>query len=273
MLAPSGDQFEITAGGYRAVVTEGGAALRLLEHAGRPLVDGFAEDAMSPGGRGQLLMPWPNRIRDGAYSFGGRDLQLPLTEPRAAQRLARAGALGGLDAGGAHRHSVSLVYRLMAQTGYPWTLDLHVLYDLSADGLTVTQTATNLSAAPAPYASGAHPYLARRRRPGRPPGADPAGRRPGSLVDDRMLRSAARTWTGRRTTSGSPGRSATPCSTTRSPTSTRDEQGVADRRAARPGDRRTAWRCGSTPRHRWLQVFSADDVPGTRRGGRSPSSR
>ena len=32
----------------------------------------------------------------------------------------------------------------MAQSGYPWTLDLHVLYDLSADGLTVTQTATNL---------------------------------------------------------------------------------------------------------------------------------
>jgi aldose 1-epimerase len=55
--------------------------------------------------------------------------------------------------------SVSLVYRLMAQTGYPWTLDLHVLYDLSADGLVVTQTATNLSPGPAPYASGAHPYL------------------------------------------------------------------------------------------------------------------
>ena len=34
----------------------------------------------------------------------------------------------------------------MAQTGYPWPLDLHVLYDLSADGLTVTQTATNMSA-------------------------------------------------------------------------------------------------------------------------------
>ena len=56
--------------------------------------------------------------------------------------------------------SVSLRYRLMAQTGYPWTLDLHVLYDLSADGLTVTQTATNLAAYPAPYAQGAHPYLA-----------------------------------------------------------------------------------------------------------------
>ena len=81
MLPPTGDQFEIEGGGYRAVVTECGAGLRVLEHAGRPLVDGFAEDAMPSAGSGQLLMPWPNRIRDGAYSFGGRDHQLPLSEP------------------------------------------------------------------------------------------------------------------------------------------------------------------------------------------------
>ena len=80
MVGPTGEQFEISAGGYRAVVTEGGATLRLLEHDGRAVVDGFAEDAMPAVGRGQLLMPWPNRIRDGAYSFEGRSLQLGLTE-------------------------------------------------------------------------------------------------------------------------------------------------------------------------------------------------
>ena len=91
--------------------------------------------------------------------FDGHDLQVGLTEP------ARHNAIHGLarwTAWTAEEHtatSVSLGYRLMAQTGYPWTLDLHVVYDLSADGLTVTQTATNLSARPAPYASGAHPYL------------------------------------------------------------------------------------------------------------------
>jgi aldose 1-epimerase len=159
MVAPSGDQFEITAGGYRAVVTECGAALRLLEHGGQPLLHGFGEGEMSPGARGQLLVPWPNRVRDGAYSFDGRDLQLPLTEParhNASHGLARWAAWSPEEHGAG---SVSLGYRLMAQSGYPWTLDLHVLFDLSADGLTVTQTATNLSDRPAPYASGAHPYL------------------------------------------------------------------------------------------------------------------
>ena len=103
---------------------------------------------MSAGGRGQLLMPWPNRIRDGHYSFDGRELQLGLTDPgrgNASHGLARWAAWTLEEHTGT---SVSLVYRLMAQTGYPWTLDLHVLYDLSADGLVVTQTATNLSPSP-----------------------------------------------------------------------------------------------------------------------------
>lgn len=160
MLPPSGDQFEIAAGGYRAVVTESGAALRLLTYGGRALVDGFEENETSSGGRGQLLAPWPNRVRDGRYSFGGTEHQLALTEPKrnnASHGLARWAAWTVQE----HTaHSVALSYRLMAQTGYPWTLDLSVVYDLSADGLTVTQTATNTTDTPAPYSSGAHPYLA-----------------------------------------------------------------------------------------------------------------
>ena len=160
MVLPSGEQYEISAAGYVAVVTESGAALRTLAHHGRALVDGFGEDEMSGGGRGQLLMPWPNRIRDGRYSFGGRDLQLALSDPghgNASHGLARWAAWTVEEHTGT---SVSLTYRVMAQSGYPWTLDLHVLYDLSADGLVVTQTTTNLAPEPAPCASGAHPYLA-----------------------------------------------------------------------------------------------------------------
>ncbi len=159
MVAPSGEQYEISGGGYRAVVVECGAGLRLLEHDGRPLVLGYDEEEQASSGRGQLLAPWPNRIQDGTYTFEGRELRLPLSEPargHASHGLVRwvAWTLEELTA-----HSVSLVYRLMSQPGYPWTLDLHALYDLSADGLTVTFTATNQSAERAPYALGAHPYL------------------------------------------------------------------------------------------------------------------
>ena len=159
MVAPSGEQYEITGGGYRAVVTEAGAGLRVLEYDGQPLVAGFGEDERAVGGRGQLLIPWPNRIEDGRYTFDGNEHQLPLSEPKlhnASHGLTRWGSWTLEER---TEHSVSLVHRLLAQPGYPWTVDLHALYDLSADGLTVTVTATNLSSSPAAYAHGAHPYL------------------------------------------------------------------------------------------------------------------
>ncbi len=159
MVAPSGEQYEITGGGYRAVVTECGGGLRVLEYDGQPLVDGYDVDQHASAGRGQLLIPWPNRIEDGRYTFDGRDLQLPISEParnNASHGLTRWASWTLEEQTG---NSVSLVYRLMAQTGYPWTVDLHVVHDLSADGLTVTVTASNMSGSPAPYALGAHPYL------------------------------------------------------------------------------------------------------------------
>jgi len=262
-VAPSGDQFAISGGGYDAVVTESGAALRQLTHRGHDLIDGFAADAMSSGGRGQLLVPWPNRIRDGRYGFGGREHQLALTEP------ARSNASHGLARWVAWtpeehtEHSVSLQYRLMAQTGYPWVVDLHVLYDLSADGLTVTQTATNTSASPAPYASGAHPYLR--------VGAGPVDTWELSLpaatvahVDDRLLP------VGTEDVAGTPydlrgGRVLGDVELNHAFTDLeRDERGVATTTLRDPATGR-ALELWVDAGHRWLQLYTADDVPATAR--------
>jgi len=159
MMSPTGEQYEISAAGYVAVITEGGGGLRTLSKDGRRVLDGFAADAMPAACRGQLLMPWPNRIRDGRYTFDGVEQQLPLSEPKrhnASHGLARWVAWQ-LVAHEADRIEVGV--RLPAQSGYPWVLDLAVVYELGTDGLSVTQSATNCSDRPAPYASGAHPYL------------------------------------------------------------------------------------------------------------------
>ena len=259
MVAPSGEQYEISGNGYRAVVTESGAALRVLEYDGRPLVLGFEEDRTSSSGRGQLLAPWPNRIRDGRYSFGGRDHQLPLTEPahhNASHGLVRWASWALEEVTG---HSVSLVHRLMSQPGYPWTLDLHVLYDLSADGLTTTFTATNLSDSPAPYALGAHPYLTT--------GTGPVDRWELTLpVDTRLLVDDQMIPTGREDVRDTDldFRVSRPIRATSLDTAftglTRDPDGRAEVVLRDPGAGAgvTLW---LDAKHRWLQVFTGDALP------------
>jgi len=156
---PSGQQFVLTFGDQRAVVTEVGAGLRTYTVADRDLIDGYDEDEMCAIGRGQLLLPWPNRIEDGQYEFGGTVYHTPLTEP------ARHNALHGLTRWvnwravehAAERVLMSLV--LHPQEGYPFFLELEAEYRLSAAGLTVRTTSTNTGTHAAPYGAGHHPYL------------------------------------------------------------------------------------------------------------------
>src|SRR5215217_975643 len=81
-VLPTGEQFALRHGDHSAVVTVVGATLRSYAVAGRECLDTFGLDEMSTGGRGQLLIPWPNRLAGGRYAFGGRTHQLPVGDPR-----------------------------------------------------------------------------------------------------------------------------------------------------------------------------------------------
>jgi len=159
VIAPSGEQITITAGDQQAVVVEVGGGLRSYSASGREFVDGYRADEMSSSGRGQVLIPWPNRLQDGSYEFEGRRHQLPLNEPE------RRNAIHGLvrwatwTVAEQEPHRVVMKHVLHPQPGYPFTLGISVEYALSDSGLQVRTTATNLGADPCPYGSGAHPYL------------------------------------------------------------------------------------------------------------------
>jgi aldose 1-epimerase len=160
MLGPSGEQFEIAFEEHRAVAVEVGGGLRTYAVDGEDVIDGYGADEMATGGKGQVLIPWPNRLQDGRYVFDGRRHQLPLTERE------HSNAIHGLVRWVAWRvrqheaHRVVLGHVLHAQPGYPFALELQIEYQLTASGLTVRTTATNIGNAPCPYGSGAHPYLA-----------------------------------------------------------------------------------------------------------------
>ena len=121
---PSGEQFELVLGDQRAVVTEVGAGLRAYSAGGREVLDGYPLDALADSGRGQVLIPWPNRIRDGAYRLDGREHQLPLNEPErgnAIHGLVRWSSWAATERSG---ERIALEHVLHPQPGYPFTLEL-----------------------------------------------------------------------------------------------------------------------------------------------------
>jgi len=157
-VQPSGEQLEIRHGGQRAVVVEQGGGIRAYEVDGVPVVDGYGVDEMAGGGRGQVLLPWPNRLH-GGYAWDGREHAVPLDKP------AEGNAMHGLvrwrswRPAAAGPDAVTMTLRLLPQPAYPFALDLAVRYGLDDDGLTVTTSATNVGRDAAPYGHGAHPYL------------------------------------------------------------------------------------------------------------------
>jgi aldose 1-epimerase len=148
------------AGDQRAVVVGVGGGLRSYEAGGRTILDGYAELELCSSGRGQLLVPWPNRIAEGRYDFDGRRHQLPLDEPE--QGNAIHGLVRWSEWTIAERapDRVVLEFLLHPRPGYPFTLALRVEHELSADGLAVRIEATNVGSERCPYGAGAHPYIA-----------------------------------------------------------------------------------------------------------------
>jgi aldose 1-epimerase len=142
------------------VVVEVGGGLREYTQGGRNLLDGYGADEMSSSGRGQVLIPWPNRIQDGRYNFDGQDHQLPLDDVEEQDAIHGLVRWAPWTAGDRTENRVVMEHVLHPQPGYPFSVALSVEYRLSDEGLRVLTTATNCGARPLPYGSGNHPYLA-----------------------------------------------------------------------------------------------------------------
>ncbi|GAA3549422.1 aldose 1-epimerase family protein [Microlunatus spumicola] len=159
MTNPTGKQLDIALGGQEATVTELGAGLRRYAVGGRDVVKGYAADEPVSGGKGQQLVPWPNRIRDGRYPWAGKTQQLVLSEPprhNASHGLARYAPWTVVEHGDSH---VVCTFTVLTQPGWPGVLEARLTYRLTEDGLHVTLEATNAGATEVPFGYGAHPYL------------------------------------------------------------------------------------------------------------------
>ena len=159
MSAPSGEQFEIAHADHRATIVEVGGGIRSYSVGERQVLDPYPREAIADGAHGAPLIPWPNRLADGRYSFDGASYQLALTEPD------RGNAIHGLlrwrnwEALERAADRVVVGIRLHPMPGWPFPLEASIAYSLGGDGLTVETRVRNAGRTACPFGAGQHPYL------------------------------------------------------------------------------------------------------------------
>jgi aldose 1-epimerase len=159
---PSGRQIHLTHGDHELTVVEVGAGIRTYTYGGRAVIDGYRRSEVCSGGRGQLLLPWPNRLGDGSYEFGGRSFQAPLNEPEHHNAIHGLVRWSSWTVTEATADRAQLDLRLYPQPGWGWIVDCSVTYTLSDAGAEVRTAVYNVpdGGGSCPVGIGWHPYLA-----------------------------------------------------------------------------------------------------------------
>src|SRR3954453_15703377 len=121
----TGKQFTLAHATQRVVGAETGATL-LTWHAGahRLLDAGPVVSAVDRAYRGKVLLPWPNRVRDGRYVFGGEEHRLPVDEPDRGHRLHGLGRWSDWTPTPVDAAAVTLELLLRPRPGFPFALRL-----------------------------------------------------------------------------------------------------------------------------------------------------
>ena len=121
---PSGEQFEIAHGEQRATIVEVGGGIREYEVGGRAVLDPYPLTATCDGAHGAPLIPWPNRLADGRYSFDGADHQVALTEPTKHNAIHGFLRWRSWRATGAEPGGCVMATTIHPLEGYPFALEV-----------------------------------------------------------------------------------------------------------------------------------------------------
>lgn len=156
---PTGLQFHLRRGDVTGHIAQLGASLRGLTVGGVDVVPSYPLGAPTPFGSGTVLVPWPNRIRDGIWTHEGEQLRLAITEPKLNNAIHGLLRYTPYTAAEQTDDAVELTAVVYPQLGYPFQLETAVRYALTDTGVHVTHTVHNVGADAAPVAVGTHPFV------------------------------------------------------------------------------------------------------------------
>jgi aldose 1-epimerase len=150
------NKVQISLNEVSAVISTEGAALIGLSVNNFNLIEPNTRDGLYAG---KILAPWPNRIKDGKYSFNKKDYQLPINE------VSKNNSLHGLVANSLweitfqNQSKVILEYLLDQPEIYPGKLQLQVSYEIIEQGVEIAVLSENIGELSAPYGVSIHTYL------------------------------------------------------------------------------------------------------------------
>ena len=161
-------EIELVLGDYRAVLAPYGASMRRffsVDTTGqkKDYLWGYSSASAKQGGQGDVLIPFPGRVPDGQYTFGGKIHQLECNDKESHGAI--HGFLRKEEWSVLHRDAVSVEfgYRLLGSNfvsrGYPFSVDFKLAYRLVPAGLTCQFSAHNIGQGPAPVGVGFHSYF------------------------------------------------------------------------------------------------------------------
>ena len=124
-----------------------------------PFADKFAHNE-NPYHPSALLSPWVNRVRNGNYSFEGRNYQLPINEPNLGNAIHGLLARKPFEIS-QENSKATLSYRYTAEEkAYPFPFEMQLTYSFTEENIfQLRMTAKNTGEGNMPFACGWHPYF------------------------------------------------------------------------------------------------------------------
>lgn len=158
-LLPTGFQYRLKFNQTSATISSVGATIRSFTVNGQSYLDETPSGEMVSRARGQMLLPWANRIADGRYTFRGSLHQLPINELELNNSIHGLVRWQQFYAVSQSEDTLSLRHLLPPSPGWPFLLETTISFQVFDALLLITVTCENRGVQPAPLVFGSHPYL------------------------------------------------------------------------------------------------------------------
>ena len=148
--------FEINSGNFKAKINSYGASLISLSNNEFNLIESNTREGLYAG---SVLAPWPNRIKDGRYSFNDEMFELPINEKSKNNALHGLVAHSDWQPVSSSGSSITLEHILDMPKIYPGKLKLQIKYEFIDNYLEIKIDALNIGNKKAPYGVSIHTYF------------------------------------------------------------------------------------------------------------------